>query len=60
MYLLQNHLSKCPRLPVTCPNRCEIPKIAKEDLETHLNEHCSALTLSCAFKDVGCKFKVDK
>ncbi|XP_042909927.1 TNF receptor-associated factor 4 isoform X2 [Parasteatoda tepidariorum] len=54
---LQIHTAKCPRLPVTCPNRCDILKIAKEDLETHLNEHCSALILPCSFKEMGCKFK---
>ncbi|GIY78438.1 TNF receptor-associated factor 4 [Caerostris extrusa] len=54
---LQIHTAKCPRLPVSCPNRCDVLKIAKEDLETHLSDHCTALTLSCTFKDMGCKFK---
>ncbi|KAG8199730.1 hypothetical protein JTE90_000826 [Oedothorax gibbosus] len=54
---LQIHTPKCPRMPVSCPNRCEVAKIAKEDLETHLSEHCTVLALPCTFKDMGCKFK---
>ncbi|XP_067125094.1 TNF receptor-associated factor 4-like [Centruroides vittatus] len=54
---LQNHTAKCPRYPLPCPNRCEVVKVPREELETHMNDHCSAVVMHCAFKDMGCKFK---
>ncbi|XP_076331692.1 TNF receptor-associated factor 4-like isoform X2 [Tachypleus tridentatus] len=54
---LQNHTSKCPRYPLPCPNRCEPLKVPREDMEAHLKEQCPSITLQCAFREMGCKFK---
>ncbi|UYV61309.1 TRAF4 [Cordylochernes scorpioides] len=55
--VVQNHTAKCPRYLVPCPNHCEATKIPREDLDSHLKDHCTAVILSCAFKDMGCRFK---
>jgi len=54
---LQVHHSKCSRLPITCPNQCDSPKVVREELESHLKENCPALMVSCPFKEAGCRFK---
>ncbi|XP_076344553.1 TNF receptor-associated factor 4-like isoform X1 [Tachypleus tridentatus] len=54
---LQNHTAKCPKYPLSCPNRCEPTKIPREDMEVHLKDHCPSVTLHCAFRDMGCIFK---
>lgn len=55
--ILQTHYGNCPRYPIGCPNRCDVTKIAREDLETHLKENCKSALMSCPFKDAGCKHK---
>ncbi|XP_076344560.1 TNF receptor-associated factor 4-like isoform X7 [Tachypleus tridentatus] len=54
---LENHTAKCPKYPLSCPNRCEPTKIPREDMEVHLKDHCPSVTLHCAFRDMGCIFK---
>ncbi|CAM1306547.1 TRAF4 (predicted) [Pycnogonum litorale] len=53
---LQSHTLKCPRLPLSCPNRCESPKIPREDMDVHLKK-CPSVITSCVYGSVGCKFK---
>lgn len=55
---LAAHHVKCGRVPVPCPNRCEAPVLAREDLDQHLKEQCTTLVMSCGFKEAGCRFKV--
>lgn len=52
------HHTKCGRVPVACPNRCDTNGLIREDIELHLKEHCTTSLLSCTFKDAGCRFKV--
>uniref|UniRef100_A0AAU6MX98 Tumor necrosis factor receptor-related factor 4 n=1 Tax=Argopecten purpuratus TaxID=228297 RepID=A0AAU6MX98_ARGPU len=54
---LQTHQYQCPRFPVTCPNRCDPTKIAREDLDVHVQALCPSATVSCAFKKAGCSHK---
>ncbi|XP_023232126.1 TNF receptor-associated factor 4-like [Centruroides sculpturatus] len=54
---LKNHKSKCPLYPLACPNQCGETNICRQDMETHLNQQCDALTIECAYRDVGCSFK---
>ncbi len=55
---LPAHHVKCGRLPIACPNQCESPKVAREELEVHLKENCPALMVPCPFKEAGCRYKV--
>lgn len=54
---LQTHQYQCPRYPVVCPNRCDPTKIPREDLDLHVTELCPSATISCSFRDAGCKHK---
>ncbi|XP_049952373.1 TNF receptor-associated factor 4 isoform X1 [Schistocerca serialis cubense] len=54
---LAAHQAKCGRVPIPCPNRCGAPHPAREDLEAHLRDKCSSLSIACAFKEAGCRFK---
>nr|XP_032644603.1 TNF receptor-associated factor 4 [Chelonoidis abingdonii] len=57
---IQNHQYQCPRYPVSCPNQCGTPSIAREDLSGHLKENCSTAMVLCPFKDAGCKHRCPK
>lgn len=57
---LAAHHIKCGRVPVACPNRCDANLLAREELETHLKEHCTVTVMCCSFKEAGCRFKVYK
>lgn len=54
---LAAHHVKCGRVPVACPNRCDINLLAREELEIHLKEQCTVSVMNCNFKDAGCRFK---
>ncbi|XP_023020575.1 TNF receptor associated factor 4 isoform X1 [Leptinotarsa decemlineata] len=54
---LAAHHVKCGRVPIQCPNRCDINVLAREELETHIKEECTVSVHSCSFKEAGCRFK---
>ena len=52
------HLESCDGFPVNCPNNCSETLILKrEDMSTHLNEHCLLNTIHCPYSQYGCKIK---
>ncbi|XP_076801596.1 TNF receptor-associated factor 4-like [Clavelina lepadiformis] len=55
--ILQTHHGNCPRYPVGCPNRCDVLKIPREELEMHLKEQCKSALTPCPFKEAGCKHR---
>lgn len=58
MLYRQTHFGNCPRYPIGCPNRCDLLKIPREELEVHMKEQCKAALTNCPFKEAGCKHKV--
>ncbi|KOB78511.1 putative tnf receptor associated factor [Operophtera brumata] len=52
------HGATCSRAPVPCPQRCSVAPLPRDELDTHLREHCAAAGVPCAFRDAGCRFKV--
>ncbi|CAH0381712.1 unnamed protein product [Bemisia tabaci] len=54
---LPTHQAKCSRAPVPCPNRCELTSLPREELESHLKDHCGSMLNACPFKEAGCRFK---
>ncbi|KAK5637735.1 hypothetical protein RI129_000084, partial [Pyrocoelia pectoralis] len=54
---MATHHVKCGRVPVVCPNRCEITDLIREDMELHLKDQCTISLLNCSFKEAGCRFK---
>ena len=41
------HKEECPRLPLPCPNMCEICTVPREDLKKHIDEECQLEVLDC-------------
>ena len=42
------HIEECLKLPVPCPNGCEVGTIPREDMERHKNE-CQLEVVSCSY-----------
>ncbi|XP_065901532.1 TNF receptor-associated factor 4-like [Dysidea avara] len=51
------HKEQCPKLPLPCPNKCEVGSVPREDMETHKKE-CPLEMVQCAYRNVGCKEKM--
>ena len=48
------HKEECPKLPLPCPNKCEVGSILREDMEAHRKE-CPLEMIQCEYYSVGCK-----
>lgn len=51
------HQTKCLRAPIPCPNRCPLSPLPREEMDSHLKDHCSSPLTPCSFKEAGCRFK---
>ena len=51
------HKEECPKLLLSCPNKCEVETIPREDMEAHRKE-CPLEMIQCEYHDVGCEVKV--
>ena len=48
------HKEECPKLPLPCPNKCEVGSVLREDMEAHRKE-CPLEMIQCEYYSVGCK-----
>ena len=48
------HKEECPKLPLSCPNKCEVGSVPREDMEAHRKE-CFLEMIHCEYYSVGCK-----
>ena len=48
------HKEHCPKLPLSCPNKCKIGNVLREDMEAHRKE-CPLEMVQCEYHNV--KFK---
>ncbi|XP_065901667.1 uncharacterized protein [Dysidea avara] len=48
------HKEQCPKLPLPCPNKCEVKNILREDMDTHRKE-CLFEMIRCEYHNVGCE-----
>ena len=51
------HRNNCPKLPLPCPNKCEVGKVPREDMEAHRKE-CPFEMIQCEYYSVGCEVKM--
>ena len=58
-FIEAQHKEECPRLPLPCPNGCEVDTIPREDLETHRKE-CPLEIVQCEYHSVGCDTKIPR
>ena len=48
------HINLCPKLPLPCPNKCEVGNVPREDMEAHRKE-CPLEMIQCEYHNVGCE-----
>ena len=49
------HKEECPKLPLPCPNNCEVGSVPREDMEAHRKKECPLEMIQCEYHNVGCK-----
>ena len=47
------HKDKCSKFPLTCPNKCAIGRVLREDMKNHRNQ-CPLEVIRCVYQNVGC------
>ena len=52
-----SHKEKCCKLPVPCPNKCEMINIPRENLKEHIKV-CPLKIVHCQYHNIGCEAKV--
>ncbi|XP_006812485.1 TNF receptor-associated factor 3-like [Saccoglossus kowalevskii] len=53
---LDQHVRRCPKAPVSCPNGCEVKAIPRNQLDKHLSE-CPLQPSECSFQEYGCNYR---
>ena len=51
------HKEECPKLPLPCPNKCEVGSVSREDMEAHRKE-CPLEMIQCEYYSVGCEVRM--
>ena len=53
------HWQVCGYFPLPCPNRCDVGRVERQNLEQHLKE-CSLQEVECDFSYAGCQAKLQR
>ena len=56
-FIQKKHKEQCPKVPVECPNHCDVENILREDLDEH-RKVCSLEMVSCKYMKLGCGAKM--
>jgi len=57
--LIQDHVERCEKKPMECPNSCgEI--IVQAEIASHTNDHCPLSVVSCPYAQMGCNAKIQR
>ena len=51
------HKKECLKLPLPCPNKCEVESVFREDLEAHRKE-CPLEMIQCEYYGMGCEVRM--
>ena len=51
------HKEECPKLPLLCPNNCEVDNIPREELARHIDS-CLLQQIQCQYSIVSCEATV--
>ena len=51
------HMEECPKLPLPCPNKCEVESVPREDMEAHRME-CPLEMIQCEYYSIGCEVRM--
>ena len=50
----KKHRRLCPKLPLPCPNKCEVGSVPRKHMEAHRKE-CPLEMIQCEYYSVGCE-----
>ena len=50
-------IEQCPKLPIPCPNKCEVGKVTRDDIEEHM-KMCPLELIHCDYHKLGCEEKI--
>ena len=53
-FIKGQHQQQCPKLPLPCPNECDIEMVLREHMEAH-KAKCPLELIQCDYYEVGCK-----
>ena len=56
-YIEGKHQEVCQKFPLSCPNKCEVGSIAREDVEAH-KQMCPLERIQCQYHYVGCQDRI--
>ena len=56
-FIEDQHKEECSKLPLPCPNKCEVGSVPREDMEAHRKE-CPLEMIQCEYHNVGCEFMI--
>lgn len=48
------HKEVCPKFPLACPNKCEVGRVFREDMENHKKYECPLEVIQCVYQNIGC------
>ena len=51
------HREECNKFPLSCPNKCEVGSVPREDMEAHKKE-CPLEMIQCEYHNVGCDVRM--
>ena len=51
------HKEECPKLPLLCPNMCEVGSVPREDMKAH-KKRCVTKMVQCEYYTIGCKARI--
>ena len=54
------HYPQCGKYPVACPNDCDVYKMERQDLESHLRDVCPLALVDCPFHYASCEAKLPR
>ena len=54
------HYPQCGKYPVACPNNCDVSKMERQDLESHVKDKCPLALVDCPFHYAGCETQLPR
>jgi len=53
------HKEQFPKLPIACPNKCEVNEVPRDDMEEHMKSYSLEL-IHCEYHEFGCEERVPR
>ena len=51
------HKEECPKLPLPCPNKCEVGSVLREYMKAN-KKRCVTKMVQCEYYNIGCKARI--